>query len=207
MMLLISARTRRAWAVGRGTAFRLWWIEFQTPTVPPFSYLLLPGCELSCELASYRRLACLQNLRGRRHELQVEGEFKALLARFLSSVSPGRAVSRGQSRRTSGDQAIVKAVEWLGANYAQPGALDELPERVGLSPNHFRLLFKRHCGVSAQAYLTAQRMRAARAMLQETARAVKDIAHALGYSDALFFSRHYRTFWKRTPTDDRAFNP
>jgi transcriptional regulator GlxA family with amidase domain len=147
------------------------------------------------------------SLSGLRHALQSEGEFKALLARMLTHAMPDSQNSRARTRRTFGDKAIVKAVEWLGENYAQPDALDGLPERFDLSPNHFRLLFKQHCGINAQGYLTALRMRAARAMLQKNDRSVKLIAHALGYADPLFFSRHYRTYWKRTPTEDRSFSP
>lgn len=209
-MLLVPAAMRRGWAAS-GPArqrFELVWLEFRPAermgVLPP--YFLANGCDVALEAAAFDRLHRLQVLNDPLHTLSAEGEAKALLARFLSRAQAGTGPAK-HAGRTSGDRAVLEALAWLGANFSEPKALDGLPERVGLSPNHFRLLFKQHFGLSAQRYLTTLRMRAARALLQESARPIKEIAAATGYRDPLFFSRHYRTFWKRMPSQDRAFNP
>lgn len=209
-MLLVPAAMRRSWTAS-GPArqrFELAWLEFRPAErmgVLP-TYFLASGCDVALEGAAFERLHRLQALNDPLHTLSAEGEAKALLARFLSRAQPGDGPAQ-PAGRTAGDRAVLEALAWLGANFAQPDALDDLPERVGLSPNHFRLIFKQHFGLSAQRYLTTLRMRAARALLQESARPIKEIAAAAGYRDPLFFSRHYRAFWKRTPSQDRSFNP
>ncbi|MBI3831080.1 MAG: helix-turn-helix domain-containing protein [Planctomycetes bacterium] len=209
-MLFVPARTKRSWRVPAGGRFSVAWIEFTADHEAEFGgpHLLRRNCDLRLEAASIERLRRRHVLNDSRNALLAEGELKAVLARFfVHAEGPAAGRTAERAGRTFGEQAILKAMDWLGRHYAEPDALDGLPERVGLSPNHFRLLFRRHFGLSAQRCLTALRMRAARAMLQETARPVKEVARATGYRDPLFFSRHYRAFWKRSPARDRAFSP
>jgi AraC-like DNA-binding protein len=209
-MLFVPARTKRSWRVPAGKRFGVAWIEFTTDQEAEFGgpHLLRRACDLRLETESIERLRRRHVLNDPRNALLAEGELKAILARFFVHAE-GPASSRMPERegRTFGEQAILKAMDWLGQHYAEPDALDGLAERVALSPNHFRLLFRRHFGMSAQRCLTALRMRTARAMLQETAKPVKEVARACGYRDPLFFSRHYRAFWKRSPAKDRSFSP
>ncbi|MCW8129692.1 MAG: helix-turn-helix transcriptional regulator [Planctomycetota bacterium] len=208
-MLLIPERTRRSWRVAEKTGARIAWVEFaaQTPVAAPARHLLRPGCPVALESEAFARLRRWHVLSDARHRLLAEGELKALLARFLCEARMPEGEAAEAPARTFGERAVVQAMDWLGNHFAEPAALDGLPERVGLSPNHFRILFKKHFGSSAQRCLTALRMRAARALLQESARTVKEVAHAVGYRDPLFFSRHYRAFWKRSPAKDRLFSP
>ena len=75
---------------------------------------------------------------------------------------------------------------------------------AGLSAGYFRTAFRRLTGMSARAYLTAQRMRAARFYLRETSMSIKEIAAACGYQDALYFSRHYKEYWRHAPSAERT---
>jgi len=56
--------------------------------------------------------------------------------------------------------AVRAALAWLGEHFSHADALEGLPERVGLSANHFRLLFRRHVSVSPRGNLSALSMRA-----------------------------------------------
>jgi AraC-like DNA-binding protein len=206
MMLLVPARTRREWHSRKGCAAA--WVEF-VPAIPEVlmkSHLLLPSCDQRLESESFARVLNLFALKDTAHALRAEGEFKAILARFLSQVKE-RGASGTRDQRGFGLRSIERAVEWLGANFAQADALARLPERVNLSPNHFRLLFKKKMGISAQNYLLTLRMRAARSLLQESDLPVKAVAQAVGYADQLYFSRQYRAFWMATPSSDRVFRP
>lgn len=209
-MLFVPARTKRSWRVPAGQRFSVAWVEFTAEGEAELGgpHLLRRNADLRLETASIERLRRRHILNDSRSALLAEGELKAILARFfVHAESPASSRTPEREGRTFGEQAILKAMDWLGRHYAEPDALDGLAERVSLSPNHFRLLFRRHFGISAQRCLTALRMRAARAMLQESARPVKEVAQACGYRDPLFFSRHYRAFWKRSPAQDRSFSP
>ncbi len=207
-MLLILPRTRRNWSVRGPKGFTLWWAEFEaSAALTGQSHFLASECSLSLEQASLRRLAQLCALGSPLAALQAEGEFKALLARFLARADTRGEQVNGPARRSSGERAVIDASAWLGAHFQEFDALAQMQRQIDLSPNHFRLLFRRHFGCSAQHYLTALRMRAARALLRETVLPVKEIARSVGCRDPLFFSRAYAAYWKRSPVKDRAFSP
>lgn len=211
MMLLVPAGTRRSWRVPPRHSFEMSWVVFEPAArlELPLSHLLLPRCDLLLEAAAFERLFQWQAAAGRRHSLRMEGELKAVLARFLSQCAEqGAQEARNEPFRPGfSSGAAGRAMAYLSKNFREPDALLGLPERCGLSANHFRLVFKRAVGMSARAYLTALRMKAARVYLQETGMAIKEIAQAVGYRDALYFSRHYRAYWKAAPTKDRVFRP
>jgi AraC-like DNA-binding protein len=207
MLLLVPARSRRQWSVPRSKTADIGWIEFRTGVSDRLlgDYVLLPDCNVSVESAAFRRVLHLYALKDPRHSLQAEGELKAILARFLSCASP--SAKGAPARNTGATRVIAQAVEYLGENFSRPDVLAALPQRSSLSANHFRLLFKREIGMSAQQYVRTLRMRAARAYLQETELPIKSVAHAVGYADQLYFSRQYRRFWKLAPSADRVFRP
>lgn len=211
MMLLVPAGTRRSWRVPPRHSFEMSWVVFEPAArlELPLSHLLLPRCDLALEAAAFERLFQFQAAAGRRHSLRTEGELKAVLARFLAQCAERGAKESGSEAPRPGfaSGAAGRAMAHLSRSFRDPDALRGLPERCGLSANHFRLVFKRAVGMSARAYLTSLRMKAARVYLQETGMAIKEIAQSVGYRDPLYFSRHYRLFWKAPPTRDRVFRP
>ncbi|MCZ7645863.1 MAG: AraC family transcriptional regulator [Planctomycetota bacterium] len=212
-LLWVAAGARRGWRVPRGGRFDVSWVEYDPVQVredPRLGSVLRAPADLDLESAAFTRLLRMRALDTPAARLEAEGELKALLARFFLRAAPGagaRAAQAPRERGGFGPQGIERAVAWLEQHFRRPDALRDLPARAHLSPNHFRLLFKRRMGLSAQAYVTALRMRAARAFLQETDLPVKQVARAVGYEDPLYFSRLYRGFWKRSPSEDRVFSP
>ncbi|MFA6288015.1 MAG: helix-turn-helix domain-containing protein [Opitutaceae bacterium] len=92
---------------------------------------------------------------------------------------------------------------WLERHFAEADALGAFYRTVTLSPNHFRVLFKRQTGETVQAELARLRLRRARYLVQETAMPMKRIAAETGHADPLYFSVQYRRFWGRPATKDR----
>lgn len=201
-MLLVPARTRRSWSVPGGYRCSVAWIEFAPDVSESLwpAYLLRHNCDISREVQSYRSAQQHFMQRGATRALCAEAELKSMLARFLLHAE---STSKTRAAATAGGASIQHATEWLGAHFHEPDAMRRLPAHVRLSPNHFRLLFRRATWMSPQRYLLTLRMRAARSHLQESQLSVKEIARAVGYSDALYFSRLYKRFWKTSPTTHR----
>ena len=208
MMLYVDPRTRRGWTAPRTERLGLWWIEFQASAAlsSRASHLLLPRCDLKLEMDAFQRLA--PRTRGRiprTHSLP-----KAALARSPLALHPGRRtrpafrgaapVRRSRRRRSFGMARPTTIC---------PARSMASPERVRLEPQSLphsvQTPFRPDRASSPAARL---RMRAPPARCcRRRSRPIKDIALAVGYADPLFFSRHYSRFWKRTPSQDRAFSP
>ena len=75
---------------------------------------------------------------------------------------------------------------------------------VGLSASHYAALFRRATGYGVLEYQTRLRMALARELLDTTDRSVASIAREIGYTDPLYFSRHFTKVHGASPTAYRA---
>lgn len=196
---------RREWrTAGRGGC-ELQWCEFTTdPVSVPAGWFAarVAGAARAGVAARLEAMAARWPARTELDALRLEAETKALAAEFWARAGEGG--TRGKGAGAEGRHAEVRrAVGWLEANFARADALEAFYATLGLSPNHFRLLFRRQTGETVQAMLARLRLRRARYLTTETTRSVKEIAAECGYDDPLYFSLHYRRFWGRPPTADR----
>ncbi len=75
---------------------------------------------------------------------------------------------------------------------------------TGLSPRAVQKAFLRETGLTPTAFVTERRLtRAAELLVAEPGRSVTDIAFALGFNDAAFFSRCFRRRFGTTPREWR----
>ena len=84
-------------------------------------------------------------------------------------------------------------------NYAAESA-DTLAINYSISRNTLQDAFKQECGIGIREYKLKQRMEAARTLLED-GKAVKEIAFTLKYGNISAFSRAFKKYYKRTPTD------
>ena len=108
----------------------------------------------------------------------------AVVDSLLSAAPPLRSAS---------EQAVLAVRE--AVDVAAPGTIDPEAEarRHGLSPTHFRRLWRRLIGVPPARYVVERRVRAAAHRLVEEDLPVRQIAADLGFPDQLYFSRRFRS--------------
>jgi transcriptional regulator GlxA family with amidase domain len=204
-LVLIVPWVRRHWWGPAGAEVTWCHFDVDEPTSDvPGESLIGREVDVPVEAAALNRLREHQRGTKRREAaLAIEGELKAILGRFAATLATS---TRAPSipRPTASDAAIRRATDWLATHYARADAIQRLPEIADLSPKHFRECFRRRTGMNAQRYLLTLRMRLARFYLHESTMQVKQTAAAVGYVDALYFSKIYRKFWGKSPTDDIA---
>ncbi|MBQ8409118.1 MAG: AraC family transcriptional regulator [Clostridia bacterium] len=89
---------------------------------------------------------------------------------------------------------------------ANEQSIEEIASIYNVSANHFIRSFKQYVGQSPCAYRIAKRIELACEMLTSTDLSVERVAHAVGYVDALYFSRVFRSHMGCTPTEYRRRN-
>jgi AraC family transcriptional regulator of arabinose operon len=94
------------------------------------------------------------------------------------------------------------------ANYIlqHPGTnhrIEELASRAGLSPRYFSLKFKEIIGQSVQSYIIQTRIERAEHLLHYAGMNVTEVADALGYRDIFFFSRQFKQYTGKNPSEIR----
>lgn len=85
-----------------------------------------------------------------------------------------------------------KAKDYIKKNYYRDIALEEVANKVFLSPCYFSRLFKQTVGCTFKDYLTDVRLNEAKRLMLQPGLLVQDIAKKVGYTDARYFSHVFK---------------
>lgn len=101
--------------------------------------------------------------------------------------------------------AILKAMDYIHAHFAEPLTLAELANRANLSYGYFCALFVRNTGMSFKEYILQLRLSAAERMLKESSEPLKvyEIAQKSGFQDTRYFSTCFKRRFGCTPQQYR----
>lgn len=99
---------------------------------------------------------------------------------------------------------ILRVIEIMDANIAEPLSLAEIARHVGLSRRQIERLFEKEMGRSPARYYLEIRLERARHLLLQSELSVVDVAVACGFVSPSHFSRCYRELYSRTPQQERA---
>lgn len=90
-------------------------------------------------------------------------------------------------------------IEYLRTHLSSEVPMAKLAAMTGLSPARFTRDFGRLFGMAPKQFLVQKRMDRAKSMLVQTRLSVREIAHAVGYSNTLFFHRIFKKYSTMTP--------
>jgi len=181
----------------------IWWLHAAGAQVPELLGVIAPdGREALVELHdAYRAVAtiddaigCLERDETPPNLIAAGGAGYALLAQLAADVVAG-----GPQRT----EPVRQAQAYLRRNFAKPLGVAELARTAGLSPSHFSALFRAATGGGVVEYTKRLRMARARELLITSSRDIGDIAATVGYGDAFYFSRQFRTVHGCSPSDYR----
>ena len=120
-----------------------------------------------------------------------EAGFRACL-RCRPDRSPLLPASAGTSA------TVTRALQLLAQDGAGQG-LGPLCEKLGVGPRHLRRLFLQHLGASPQAVLRSQRLRFARALLEESDLPMAELSLAAGFGSLRRFNAEVKRAFQATP--------
>ena len=138
-------------------------------------------------------------------ELQVQLLMLQLLVlgsrcTMASQQAPGSASSIRTPRRKD----FVELLAWIASRLSYPPSVPVMAARVGLTPAHFSMAFRREVGSSPVAYLLSLRCEeAARRLLADNSTSITTIAHDLGFPSSQYFSQVFRRNIGMTPSQWR----
>lgn len=120
------------------------------------------------------------------------------------SVKLAGSRSEPVSLRTETDNIYVSyAMKYIEAMYVEAISLEDIAEKIGLSPYYLSRLFKQELGLTFVEYLTDVRMRNALALIKNTKLSGSEIATKVGYSSAAYFTRVLKEYTGKKMTDIR----
>ncbi len=134
----------------------------------------------------------------------VGGELSCLGA-FYSLLGEIRRMTREhEAQENDSDLSLAEVRAYLENHVSDPYPdIRQMASFCRWSTEYFRQRFQKKWGVTPQRYLAELKMTHARRLLADSASPVCDIAAALGFSDANYFSRFFRRHEGITPLEYR----
>lgn len=125
----------------------------------------------------------------------------ALAMHLLRAYAPAHAHPAGE--RLS-QKRLTRVVNYIRDNLDRDLSLSELAAVAGLSPSHFKTLFKRTLGMPVHQYVVRRRVEYAAQLLRRSDRPLADIALLAGFSNQSHLARWTRRIMGVTPNELRA---
>lgn len=135
--------------------------------------------------------------------LLVKGLVMELLVMILRSLSyhQENAVEVSLSTNDRRKQNLVDhAVYYLETHHEEDITLDSLAEELFISPTYLSKTFKDRMGISPINYLIQIRLNRAKELLKDKSLTVKEVAHTVGYDDAYYFSKLFKKYSGKSPS-------
>jgi YesN/AraC family two-component response regulator len=85
-------------------------------------------------------------------------------------------------------------------------SLEDLSEKIGVSPQYLCKLFKKHLNMRPFEYVTKKRIQAAKGLLVENKFAESEIAARCGFNSFSYFCAVFKRYEKITPTEFRSLH-
>lgn len=88
--------------------------------------------------------------------------------------------------------AIKKAIAYIRMHYAENILLEEIADRLDITPEYLSTLFNREVGINFSGFLRDFRLSHAKRLLKGTDKKVYEIAQEVGYPDSKYFNRVFK---------------
>lgn len=98
---------------------------------------------------------------------------------------------------------IKTAVNYIEKNYNKEISFDEVSKMVNLSPSYFSKLFKKETGINFVSYVTNEKIKKAKELLEIIDIPILNISLDLGYKESNYFSRVFKKIEGISPTEYR----
>ena len=99
--------------------------------------------------------------------------------------------------------AIMPALEYINAHFAEPIALEQISSLLNIDKAHCCRLFKKAVGMPFLQYLHRLRIYRAEQLLTETDCSVSEIADRVGFCSAAYFAEIFKKVHSHSPREHR----
>ncbi|WP_394826681.1 AraC family ligand binding domain-containing protein [Pendulispora albinea] len=132
-------------------------------------------------------------------QLERESRFAGLLTTLVERHAEGTLVL--PRPRPDAPAGILRAIDRVEADFAEPLTLGDLAQCAGMSDFHFARLFARTTGMSPHRYVVQRRVTQACRLLRGSRgpMALADVAATVGFADQAHLTRHFKRITGVTP--------
>ena len=126
---------------------------------------------------------------------------------FLDYLTRSAAPLQTPTHSKLRDFYIKEALTFIEQNFQNDISVEDIAAVCGLNRSYFGKIFKDAIGKSPQEFLLDYRMIKATELLRYTSLSVADVGNAVGYPNALHFSRAFKNRYGLSPRAWKNENP
>jgi AraC family transcriptional activator of pobA len=101
--------------------------------------------------------------------------------------------------RLNDEPLLAEVFGFIEEHYGEPISLKDVARAVSLSRGHLTTVVRRKTGRTVQAWIAERRLAEARRLLVQTDLSVEEVGRRVGYGDAGYFVRSFRSTHGSTP--------
>lgn len=115
-------------------------------------------------------------------------------------------LSKDNDKEDNVDKNFVKALEYINSNITKPLTLEDVAQRVYLSPSYLSRLFKNYFSVNFIDYINTRKVALAREQISLSTTPINKLSRQLGFSQASYFTKIFKQKCGITPSKYRLSN-
>jgi AraC-like DNA-binding protein/mannose-6-phosphate isomerase-like protein (cupin superfamily) len=123
-----------------------------------------------------------------------------VLCRLIERMAEIKDVHNQIKSKGNKMQLFLELVE---KNFTRNKGVSYCADELYITPNYLNMLSKKHFGKSASEMIASRIMLEAKKLLYHTTSDISQIAFELGYEDPSYFTRSFRRFERKTPSEFR----
>lgn len=123
---------------------------------------------------------------------------------FENSSSEDAGCGSNSIRLATGNLQVDHCVSYMMQQLNKPLKISVLIELAGITHSRFFAVFKSSTGYTPLDFFIRLRMQKARELLSTNRLLVKEVSYLVGYKDALYFSRMFKSIYGIAPSGFRT---
>ena len=131
-------------------------------------------------------------------QLHIMGQLHELMF-HLGTIAPNQK----KENISSTHQLYLDCKQLIDSHYPRSLTIQDLAKELSVHRSYLTSVFKEFHQLSPKEYLLYVRMNRAQQLLEHTNETIKVIAYSVGFSDPLHFSKAYKQFFHKTPSQTR----
>lgn len=127
-------------------------------------------------------------------QLQLHGLVEIILSYFVKHAKPRLIVK---------DERIARLLDYISTHLSEPITVSRLADIACLTESHLVKAFRKGMGITPLQYIIQKKIQHSQSLLLGTNMPVREIADAVGFSDASYFIRLFKKNIGYTPQEYR----
>lgn len=136
-------------------------------------------------------------------QVEYPGDFSKLRCQTIFIQLIENLLMNLRESKDSQNHLLEKMIQYIHSNYQNDLTMTTLYEEFQVDPRKLPAMFQQFTGLTPLQYLIELKLRDAKELLRNTKQTINEIAVAVGYEDAFYFSRIFKKYNGLSPREYR----